>query len=178
MSNPYSAPSATFSDPDATGTYVPQLFALRGRIGRVRYLAYSFGLVSLFCVALLALAGGVHAATGVAVDWVPALLSLLMLAIGIVMARRRLNDLDRSGWIAALTLLPLANIILWLYLVCARGTPGPNRHGPAPAGNSRVAVLVACVVPLLFVTGMVAALAVPAYQNYQKTTLHPADIEI
>jgi hypothetical protein len=41
MSNPYAAPDAVLSDVAEDETYEPQIFSVNGRIGRLRYLAYS-----------------------------------------------------------------------------------------------------------------------------------------
>jgi uncharacterized membrane protein YhaH (DUF805 family) len=44
---------------------------------------------------------------------------------------RRLHDIDRSGWWLLLGGIPIGNLVL-LVFHCLRGTPGPNRFGPAP----------------------------------------------
>ena len=44
---------------------------------------------------------------------------------------RRLHDLGKSGWFAALRVVPLAN--LWLFAVCGfyKGEACDNKYGPA-----------------------------------------------
>ena len=44
---------------------------------------------------------------------------------------RRLHDIDKSGWMILLGLIPLV-IFYLIYLYCQPGTPGPNRFGPDP----------------------------------------------
>lgn len=169
MSNPYSAPNASFSDADyaVTETYEPRVFAWRGRIGRLRYLAYGVGLNLVFGLLL-----GVIVAVATGLNGKPSvMLSLIsyvpLLIVAVCMAKRRLEDLDKNGWMAVLMLVPLANFFLGLYLLFGAGTPGPNRFGPAPSKNSRWVVFGACVVPLVAILGIVAAVAIPAYQDYQ-----------
>lgn len=40
--NPYNAPESDISTQDANEYYHPEFFQMRGRIGRLRYLAYTF----------------------------------------------------------------------------------------------------------------------------------------
>ncbi|WP_407305038.1 DUF805 domain-containing protein [Acinetobacter sp.] len=47
----------------------------------------------------------------------------------IVITIRRLHDLNRSGWLILLFLVPLLNIFMGLYLLLASGTKGPNDYG-------------------------------------------------
>ena len=42
---------------------------------------------------------------------------------------KRLHDLDRSGWLFLLVLIPLLNIFFFLYLIFAKGKQTPNRFG-------------------------------------------------
>jgi uncharacterized membrane protein YhaH (DUF805 family) len=45
---------------------------------------------------------------------------------------RRLHDTNRSGGGLWLTLIPLVGGLIVLSQLLARGSPGPNRYGPAP----------------------------------------------
>ena len=72
----------------------------------------------------------------------------------VVIARRRLHDLDKTGWLQLILFVPLLGLLMLLYLTFAPGTDGDNRFGPAPAPNSRGVVASVCVLPLLaFVAG-------------------------
>ena len=67
---------------------------------------------------------------------------------------KRLHDLGKSGWYVLLLLVPLVNTVVLLWMLVARGVPGPNRYGPGPTGGNRVSrllylVSVLCYVPLL-----------------------------
>ncbi|WP_180041903.1 MULTISPECIES: DUF805 domain-containing protein [unclassified Acinetobacter] len=54
---------------------------------------------------------------------------VLYLYFLIVITVRRLHDLNRSGWLILLFLLPLVNIFMGLYLLLGAGTKGINTYG-------------------------------------------------
>jgi uncharacterized membrane protein YhaH (DUF805 family) len=51
---------------------------------------------------------------------------------------RRLHDQDKSGWLALLMLVPIANIVLLVFMFL-EGTRGPNKFGPDPKDPANVA---------------------------------------
>lgn len=140
-------------------TYTPALFQLNGRIGRVRYLAYSFAFGMLLLLATVVL----MAATGDSVTtWVSGLASA---ALSVMVGGRRLHDLGRSRWIALALLVPFVNLAVGLWLLCAPGNPDPNRFGPAPGPNTRGVIALAWAVPVLFVAGMLAAVFMAPHKS-------------
>ncbi|MYN10916.1 DUF805 domain-containing protein [Pseudoduganella aquatica] len=174
--NPYSAPSADLSGlaPGKDQTYEPKLFAWRGRIGRLRYMAYLFAasLANMIPVTILM---GVLGAAGIlssnqdAIVAISTLLYLPLLVLSFVLAKRRFNDVNRSGWFSLLLWVPLVNFIVSLYLVFARGDEGDNDFGPAPSPNTLLIKIVGLVFPVLFMVGIIglmAAVTIPAYQSY------------
>jgi uncharacterized membrane protein YhaH (DUF805 family) len=153
MNNPYSSPLAALENTPLH--YTPTVFALNGRIGRLRLLAYSLALFgALTAGTILVLTAGLmfRSSQGV-LDWVPTVLGLCNLLGVITLARRRLQDLDRSGALAVVLLVPLVGQLMLLWLVCAAGKPLPNRFGPAPSANTRAVALAASVLLLLVVVG-------------------------
>lgn len=168
----YQAPSSDLTAEQSDEQYQPQVFAMRGRIGRLRYIAYYMAYVGLVYAALLIamLIGFVAGDPGVVA--VASSLSLGIAALAglfgaFVLMRRRLHDLDQSGWWSLLCLVPLLNIALALYLLFAPGGKLANQYGPAPCANPK-GVYVAAFVPLAFVlvSVIVAALSIPAYDSY------------
>jgi uncharacterized membrane protein YhaH (DUF805 family) len=173
MSNPYAAPDAVLSDVGEDETYEPQIFSVNGRIGRLRYLAYSWllGFILMFVIGIVAavllpvlVKKGSHG---------PGMLFMILLyapviAVALVMAKRRFNDLNLSGWLSPLILVPFLNILVGLYLLFAPGTKGANNHGPQPTKNSTILVIVGVVGPIFMIAiiGILAAIAIPAYQSY------------
>ena len=162
LSNPYSASTAELNRDITDGeTYVPTLFSVKGRIGRVRYLGYSMAATLLFSFIIVGLTAAMPAL---------AMLSLVlyipMLAATTILAIRRLNDMDQSGWWSIAMFVPLVNFFVGLWLLFGRGTQGGNSYGPAPSANTRGVILLAWILPGIFIVGILAAVAIPAYQTY------------
>lgn len=136
LNNPYAAPAADLSRAIDDGqTYTPKMFALKGRIGRLRYLAYATCLGLIFGIAAVAIAMGM-AAIAPKLVFLSLLAYIPAMAVGFIVAARRFNDMDQSGWLAALIIIPFANFFIMLWLIFGRGTPGSNRYGPAPTANT------------------------------------------
>ena len=87
-----------------------------------------------------------------------------------IMGARRLNDINLSGWLSLLSLIPLVNLLFWLVLLFIPGNPGANRYGPPLRKNTTGVIVLAWVGPvlLIFMIGTLAAVAIPAYQTYVK----------
>jgi hypothetical protein len=92
------------------------------------------------------------------------------------MATRRLADLGQSRWFALIVLIPFVSVIAYLYLLFKGGDAEANEYGPPPCPNSRGVVAAAWALPIIAFVGMIAAVAIPAYQGYvQKArAAHPA----
>lgn len=56
--------------------------------------------------------------------------AIFVLIANISISIRRLHDLDKAGWFVLLYCVPVVNILFSLYLLCFKGTEGPNRFGP------------------------------------------------
>lgn len=158
--NPYQAPAADVNQ--SVETYQPLFFSVSGRIGRLRFLAYSlFAMVILIpFLALLAVVGSDLQVFISLLMYVPAL------AWTVIVCKRRLNDMNRSGWFSILYFLPLLNLIMFLWMACGRGTQGNNRFGARPSANPLSVKIFGMLTPLMFFGGMLAAIALPAYQDY------------
>lgn len=58
--------------------------------------------------------------------------SLLMLIPNLSITVSRLHDLELSGWVLLLLLVPIINIIVFILLMSLAGTVGPNKYGEDP----------------------------------------------
>lgn len=163
MSNVYAAPAADMASPLAQSqTYLPGMFQLKGRIGRVRYLVYASAL-SIIMMAVIGVVVSLIAATGnvMMMVAVAALLWIPMFVILFMVLRRRLHDMGKSGWYGLLQLIPLVNLIFILWILFGRGDEGSNEYGLAPAPNTRPLVIFAWLIPLAMVA------ATPSYIKFQ-----------
>ncbi|MGB9429070.1 MAG: DUF805 domain-containing protein [Gammaproteobacteria bacterium] len=139
------------------------------RIGRLRYLAYPIGADLLALIPMVI--GTVLLGTGLV--WLGTTVSIIsyifLVVMGILFTIRRLHDMNASGWWTLLMLVPLGNIIFILVLLFTPGTIGENRYGKQPPQNSGWVIAgVVCyfsIVPIAFI-GMLAAIAIPQYQDY------------
>ena len=172
--NPYSAPDAAL-DTGQDALYKPSIVAFNGRIGRLRYLAYSIGASFVLMLVTMPLIG-MSAFTGAAMGGEAGMSMMAMLGmavyyigaivISVMYAKRRLNDLNRSGWWFLLFIVPIVNLLFWIYLVFFPGTEGSNNFGPAPGPNSLGVQILGWSLPVLFVLGILAAITLPAMQGY------------
>lgn len=157
--NPYVAPRAAVLD--APEEYQPvRILSVSGRIGRARFILYSVGLPMLimFLVGLGSAFLGDIGVVLMVVGWVALVVISIMLTI------QRSHDFNMTGWFALLGLVPLANLAFWFI----PGTDGANRYGAKTPPNGIGVLIGVWIVPALFVGGILAAIAIPAYQDYAK----------
>lgn len=167
--NPYASPQTTDLARNGNDAQVkPRIFALSGRIGRLRLLAYSLvsSLVFIFIGSILAaVLTPVSLSAGM---FAYAVMVLLSGIYGCALYVRRLNDLGQSGLWVLLLFVPILNLGLVIYALFFPGNEGTNAYGPAPVPNGASAVLglVLAIFVGIALMGMLAAIAIPAYQGY------------
>lgn len=166
--NPYSAPEASLASAEDT-LYQPRILAFSGRIGRMRYLAYGIGTMLLMMAVMVPLIGamGVDPSASILGMIAVSVVYIAMIVISVMFAKRRLNDLNRSGWWFLLYLIPVVNLLLMIYLVFFPGTDGNNDFGPAPVSNSIGVIILAWVLPGIFLLGIGAAVLIPEFAGVQ-----------
>jgi uncharacterized membrane protein YhaH (DUF805 family) len=169
--NPYSAPGAELGGGESE-LYTPSIFSFSGRLGRLRYLAYSMGSYLILMLVMIPMLG-VSTFMGGEPD-VSTTGMLIMVAVyvpaavvWIMFAKRRLNDLNRSGWWFLLALVPIVNFLVSIYMLFFPGTDGDNNFGPAPTANTLGVQILAWMIPALFVVGIVAAIVIPQFAAAQ-----------
>ena len=170
--NPYQAPSADIAETQRT-SYQPKIFTSQGRIGRLRMLAYTLAaylfLLPFFVVAAVMGAAGAdienNSAASIIFFTVVGVCYLASFVFYFMLAKRRFNDMDKSGWFCILILIPLVNLFIILWLIFGRGTRGENRFGPEPVANPLSVKILGIIVPVAF-AGSVVAVAMPAYSDY------------
>lgn len=165
--NPYSAPGAELGGGQSE-LYMPSIFSFNGRIGRLRYMAYGIGSYLLLMMVMIpvvgtsALTGGEEAMSTFAMIAM-GIIYIAMLVAGVAFAKRRLNDLNRSGWWILLSIVPLVNLLFTIYVIFFPGTESDNDFGAAPAANSLGVQILGWMMPVLFVLGITAAVVMPQF---------------
>jgi uncharacterized membrane protein YhaH (DUF805 family) len=158
MQNPYGAPRAMVGD--AAEEFQPvKLFAVSGRIGRARFVVYSM-LVSMLIMLVAGMSMAVLGHAGIAVLVVG---YIAMFVLQIMLTIQRSHDFNMSGWFALLAFVPFVNLLFWF----VPGTDGPNQFGAKTPPNSVGVLIGVWIVPVVFVLGVAAGVAVPAYKDYQ-----------
>jgi uncharacterized membrane protein YhaH (DUF805 family) len=169
--SPYAPPRANVGD---TFTEYGELkvFTLHGRIGRLRYLAWTMVLTFVlmtgltFCTLLLHKGGLVSAFLSM-VFWVGAVV------VGIQISVQRLHDIGWSGWLVLLNLVPFVNSVFALIMMLAPGTPGVSQYGPPPPPNStgvKVLASLWLLVILLLVVAFTLGLSSALMNHYGSAT--------
>jgi len=160
--NPYEAPKTAVADYEAAQEFQEvKIWSASGRIGRLRYMAYGTGgwLVAGLVFGIFAAILDQSLAMLLA-----GVLYIAALVLSIFAAIQRSHDMDWSGWTIFLTLIPFAGLI-WVF---KSGSPGMNSYGAPPPPNPLGVKILGLLFPILFITGMLAAIAIPAYVDYQQ----------
>jgi len=160
--NPYAAPAAAVADVGGNANEVQpiKLWSAKGRIGRLRYLAYTTG-AALICnaaVSALAFAMGASSADPMSLALVMLVALVPLLVFHALMGIQRSHDMDWSGWMLLLALIPLVALI-WIF---KGGTKGGNRYGAPPPPNTTGVKVMAGIVVVLTILGVAALVALQA----------------
>lgn len=152
----------------------PSSLSANGRFGRLAYLGWNM-LMGLVIIGIAILAVILIASFGpLMTDPSPAV-TIAMVIIGLVFyialiyysfifTIRRLHDRNQTGWLSLLMIVPLVNLILFIYLSCAKGDATANNYGAPHITKTWEKVLAWIYITLLPIS--IIVLAVPAYQDY------------
>lgn len=160
------APATVAASPYATpqaqvGEALPEFgelrpFGVTGRIGRMRYLAWSMVLIlaALPVVGLTALLMSQFPVIG------GILFTLEIIALVVVNVQfgvQRLHDIGWSGWLYLLNFVPFVGSVFPLLMMVIPGTQGPNRYGQVQPPNSTSVLVMAWI---SIGSGILAVLAI------------------
>lgn len=165
--NPYQTPAGQLQTDDDQAFGEVSFFNPSGRLNRLRYWAhgvlFAIGFYAVLAIGF-ALAFTVSPFIGyplVAIAYIALIVSSFIVMI------QRLHDLDKSGWMCLLALVPFVNIYLFIIIIFFKGTPGRNRFGLQTPPNKTWHWIAALAIPvMIFLVGMLAAIAIPQYQRY------------
>ena len=164
---PYAPPQS------AVGEGLPEYATLKvlttdGRIGRLRYLAWSLSLTLLGFAALLAAVAGYFITPAIGY-LLGAVTVIAAVTVGIMIGVQRLHDIGWSGWLLLLTLIPYLGSLFSLILMLMPGGKGANRYGAPPPENSTAVKVLAGLWLVLVALGVLAAVLAPDLQQYLPT---------
>ena len=169
--NPYTAPDAELAS-GSEELYQPAVFSFQGRLGRLRYLAYSIGLNIILMAVMVplmgatAFMGGDSGEMSVLTMAMVGLFYVVTIVVSIMFGKRRLNDLNRSGWWFLLFIIPLVNLALAIYMLFFPGTTGSNNYGSPAVANTTGVLILAWMLPVIAILGIVAAVAIPMFAGH------------
>ena len=156
-----------------------RFFDWQGRVSRVQFLVYSTfnALIALMLVALLfVMIGGFQGMANASSEQLPTSLLgassvgvAVLLYLQLAVSKRRFNDLNKTGWLALLMLVPGVNILVYLYLLAVEGTAGANYYGLPARPATQLKTVLMVLIPLLVMSliGLLTQIVVPSYQSYQ-----------
>jgi len=74
--------------------------------------------------------------------------------------------MNKSGWFSCLMFVPIINIFICLWLLFGKGSEGENNFGVPACNNSTGVLIAAWFMILIPILGILAAITLPAYQDY------------
>ncbi|MBB2496705.1 DUF805 domain-containing protein [Aquipseudomonas ullengensis] len=162
--SPYSTPKAQVAE-ELSDYAELKVFSVQGRIGRVRYLGWSAALLFIAMIVYGLVMGAIALSPTLGIILaIPAAIATIVVSVQIGV--QRLHDLGWSGWLWLLNFVPVIGSVLALLLLVVPGNTGANRYGPPPPPNSRGVVALAWSMLLIPILGILAAIAIPSYQDY------------
>ena len=142
-----------------------------GRATRAEYWYFTlFNILALFVLAIVdGVIGSFNAEAGIGL--LGGIYSLAVLVPNISVSVRRLHDTNRSGWWLLIYLIPLIGALVLLIFMVQDSQTSDNQYGlnpkPGNKGDDKSHVVIAVVVIVFIaVIGFLAAIAIPAYQDY------------
>jgi len=169
--SPYAPPRSAVGD-DLPEYATLKVFTIHGRIGRLRYLAWTL-VLTLTLLVVGGIISPVSFAVATASPTAGTILGVL-LGLGLFVALvwvslhigvQRLHDLGWSGWLYFLNLVPLVNSVFPLLLLVLPGNAGANQYGAPPPRNS-TAVKVLATLWLAFIPVMLAFVVTLSMSGY------------
>lgn len=152
-SSPYASPMA-IADQDSNKVGELNIWGIEGRIGRMRYVAWSMVFMFAMLPALLICALAFKVS-----PWLGGLLGVVAgvgaMVVGLQISIKRLHDIGWSGWLLLIGLIPLVGSIFQILTFVMPGNKGSNRFGAQPPANSTAVKVLFWVWIALLVMGFI-----------------------
>jgi uncharacterized membrane protein YhaH (DUF805 family) len=158
--SPYAPPRSSVT-PQWPAEGELKVFTIQGRIGRLRYLAWTMALTFVGLL-LAAVCFGIMSVSLVAAGLLGAVLFVALVVVSIMMGGQRLHDAGWSAWLLLLNLVPFVGSFFPFLMMVVPGNAGPNRYGAPPPKNTTgvkiLATLWLLFLALVFVAGLTGGL--------------------
>lgn len=129
-------------------------FSIKGRIGRMRYISFSLGTLTLATIiAILVVSIPAVGLTLLALTLIAAAITMLVLSI------RRGHDFNVPAWLSAILIIFMPVLTLVMYFI--PGTKGDNNYGASPPENTKAIVVSAILFPILYSLAIVILTLAP-----------------
>ena len=117
-----------------------ELTSFNGRLNRRNFITYLLGTVfcSIISFLLLGFIGNEFSSIEPLILLLIILLGIVAFIIDLSIRVRRLHDRNHSGYFVLFSFVPIVNIVLFFYLLCAPGSPEKNKYDPIEASVSVV----------------------------------------
>ncbi|MCP1498261.1 uncharacterized membrane protein YhaH (DUF805 family) [Pseudomonas migulae] len=168
----FADPESPYAPPRATvGENLPQFatlkpFGVEGRIGRLRYLAWTMvltlvmlGIGSVVAIFAIALISSDSTAGLIVGGLVAFFLCIAIAVVSIQISVQRLHDIGWSGWLWLLNLVPFVGSFFPFVIMCVPGTNIANRYGPPPPPNTTAVKVLSSLWVVVIALGFVGLLA-------------------
>ncbi len=109
---------------------VGKIFTADGRIGRKDWIVW---IIAVWVI--LGLIGWLLGAYEEEGSITFSIISIIAGIAGIFMGIKRLHDLNKTGWLYLLSIVPLVNLFFWIYLLVWKGDEGDNQYGSPNSGS-------------------------------------------
>jgi uncharacterized membrane protein YhaH (DUF805 family) len=179
LGSPNRSPQANVAEP--VPEYAPlKPFGVEGRIGRLRFLAWSMvlSLLTIAVVSIFALIGlalvSTDSTAGLIMGGILAfILCVVFLIASVLISVQRLHDIGWSGWLWLLNLVPFVGGFFPLLMVAVPGAPMANRYGAPPPPNSTAVKVLSSLWLVVIALMLVGAMAggISAIQDAYENTL-------
>ncbi|RON22229.1 hypothetical protein BK660_09205 [Pseudomonas brassicacearum] len=182
--SPYAPPQASVGESlPAFATLKP--FSVEGRIGRLRYLAWTMALtlvlipvVSVLAILAFAIISADSTAGLIIGGLVAFILFIAIAVVSIQFSVQRLHDIGWSGWLWLLNLVPFVGSFFPLVIMVVPGTNIANRYGPPPPPNTTAVKVLSSLWVVFIVIVFLGALAggfTAIQEEYESTTTSSYD---
>lgn len=154
--SPYAPPRASVVN-ENTGPGELKVMSIDGRIGRLRFMAWSMVMVTVLMI-VIGLSLSLMSVSMVSTGLLIAIAGLVFVVFSCMTAAKRLHDVGWSAWLLLIALIPAVGGFFSILLMIIPGNAGSNRYGPPPPPNHAGVKVLAFLWSLVIVAACLAGI--------------------